>query len=120
MCNTAGADRDIMTHALTGHFYLTKLLLPTLLDTIKSSPPGTVRVITTSSIGHIFVDRINYDTTRESGARNKMGSSTLYSQSKFGNVVFANELARRYGDQGLVSMSCNPGERRLFAISAVT
>lgn len=26
-----------------------------------------------------------------------------------GNVVVSNEFARRYGDQGVVSMSCNPG-----------
>lgn len=26
-----------------------------------------------------------------------------------GNVVFSNELARRYGDQGIISISLNPG-----------
>lgn len=26
-----------------------------------------------------------------------------------GNVLFANELARRYGDQGIVSTALNPG-----------
>ena len=30
-----------------------------------------------------------------------------YSQQ--GNVVFAKELARRYGDKGIVSTSVNPG-----------
>jgi len=29
-----------------------------------------------------------------------------------GNVVFAKELARRYGDQGIVSTSLNPGAIR--------
>jgi NAD(P)-dependent dehydrogenase (short-subunit alcohol dehydrogenase family) len=33
----------------------------------------------------------------------------LYYQSKFGNVVYATELARRYGDDGIVSTSLNPG-----------
>ncbi|OBZ73531.1 hypothetical protein A0H81_06417 [Grifola frondosa] len=33
----------------------------------------------------------------------------LYNQSKFANVVVACEVARRYGDQGIVSMSCHPG-----------
>ena len=26
-----------------------------------------------------------------------------------GNIVFANELARRYAEQGIVSMAVNPG-----------
>jgi hypothetical protein len=51
---------------------------------------------------------------------------TLYAQSKFvglqpqacpfsltikrqGNVVFAKELARRYGEMGIVSIALNPG-----------
>jgi len=33
----------------------------------------------------------------------------MYMQSKFGVVVFSNELARRYGDKGIVSTSLNPG-----------
>ncbi|EEB94340.1 hypothetical protein MPER_06860, partial [Moniliophthora perniciosa FA553] len=44
-------------------------------------------------------------------ARRRYGAilSLLYSQSKLGNVIFANELARRYGDQGIVSTSLHPG-----------
>jgi len=26
-----------------------------------------------------------------------------------GNVIFSNELARRYGDSGIISISLNPG-----------
>jgi hypothetical protein len=35
-----------------------------------------------------------------------------------GNVVYATELARRYGDQGIVSTSLNPGKRMpIFRLS---
>ncbi|QRV85242.1 short chain dehydrogenase [Ceratobasidium sp. AG-Ba] len=33
----------------------------------------------------------------------------LYAQSKIGNVLFSNELAKQYGDQGIISVSLNPG-----------
>ncbi|KAI5116378.1 hypothetical protein M0805_003532 [Coniferiporia weirii] len=39
----------------------------------------------------------------------KYGTVGLYGQSKYGNVVVAHELARRYGDQGIISVSLNPG-----------
>ncbi|THG94069.1 hypothetical protein EW026_g7328 [Hermanssonia centrifuga] len=41
--------------------------------------------------------------------REKMGPQNLYMMSKYGNVVFASELAKRYGDQGIISISVNPG-----------
>lgn len=43
--------------------------------------------------------------------RPKVGLSVYarYGQSKIGNVLFANELNKRYESQGLVASSCNPG-----------
>ncbi|ELU44081.1 hAT family dimerization domain-containing protein [Rhizoctonia solani AG-1 IA] len=38
----------------------------------------------------------------------KLGTHTLYAQSKLGNVLFSNELARRYVDHGIISSSLNP------------
>lgn len=32
--------------------------------------------------------------------------------SKLGNILFTNELVRRYGDQGLISIACHPGLTR--------
>lgn len=82
---------------------------------------------------------INWDALRDGPERKKMSTQMLYSQSKYvsslidprffssfstkrllrivllffafvqGNVVFAKELARRYGDQGIVSIAVNPG-----------
>ena len=37
---------------------------------------------------------------------------TNVNQTFQGNVLFSNELARRYGDQGIVSTSLNPGNLR--------
>ncbi|KAJ7209097.1 NAD-P-binding protein [Mycena rebaudengoi] len=103
-----GYDLQFGTNVI-GHFYLTKLLLPVLLETAKSSPDGKARVVNTSSFAHTMVGGIDYDTLRDSPQRRKIGSQILYNQSKLGNVVVSAELARRYGEQGLVSTSLNPG-----------
>ena len=91
-----------------GHFYLTKLLLPTLIETAKLNPDGKARVISVSSGAH-HVQKLNFDAFKDGPARRKMSPETLYGQSKFGVVVFAKELARRYADKGIVSISLNPG-----------
>ncbi|KAJ7644209.1 hypothetical protein FB45DRAFT_1020992 [Roridomyces roridus] len=99
-------DLQFGTNVL-GHFYLTNLLLPLLLAT--TSPGKPARVINTSSLASTLCHSINYNTVKESPARIKLGTSRLYAQSKWGNVVFSNELSRRYSDQGIVSVSLNPG-----------
>ncbi|TFK51790.1 NAD(P)-binding protein [Heliocybe sulcata] len=101
-----GYDMQFGTNVL-GHFYFTKLLLPTLIETAKTTPEGKTRVITTSSSGHLF-HGLDFATFKDGPKRKKLGTQNLYAQSKFGNVVFANELARRYGDH-IVSVSLNPG-----------
>ncbi|KAG6333363.1 hypothetical protein ID866_5728 [Astraeus odoratus] len=102
-----GYDLQFGTNVL-GHFYFTKLLLPILLSTAKSSPNGTVRVVNTSSNGHWF-SGLDFDTFKDSPKRRGMASMKLYGQSKTGNIVFSAELHRRYRDQGIVSTSLNPG-----------
>ncbi|KAJ7366093.1 NAD-binding protein [Mycena albidolilacea] len=105
-----GLDLQFGTNVV-GHFYLTKLLLPTLLAAAASGNPA--RVINTSSIAsEMFSGNINYNTLKDSPARKKAGPNQLYYQSKFGNVVFSNELFRRYGDQGIISVALNPGNLR--------
>ncbi|QRW13834.1 short chain dehydrogenase [Ceratobasidium sp. AG-Ba] len=111
-----GYDLQFGTNVL-GHFYFTKLLLPALLHTAKNSPlaHGHARIINTSSSavyigprGHIVWDTLG--TSEDSDARRKrMGTNVLYAQSKIGNVLFSNELAKQYGDQGIISVSLNPG-----------
>ncbi|TFK74636.1 NAD(P)-binding protein [Pluteus cervinus] len=100
-------DLQFGTNVL-GHFYFTKLLLPTLLETAKAEPVFKARVVNTSSSASVM-GSLNFATFKDSPARQKLGTQRLYAQSKFGNVVVAQELTRRYGDQGLVSTSLNPG-----------
>ncbi|KAF5382757.1 hypothetical protein D9615_002891 [Tricholomella constricta] len=102
-----GYDLQMGTNVL-GHFYFTKLLLPTLTSTARASPEKHVRVLTTSSVMH-YIGGLNFNTFKDGPARRKLSTVALYSQSKYGDLVFALELARRYGDQGVVSMAINPG-----------
>ncbi|KAF8187405.1 NAD(P)-binding protein [Mycena galopus ATCC 62051] len=104
---TQGYDLTFGTNVL-GHFYLTKLLLPTLLSTAAPGKPARI-VNTSSTASQLFGEDINYNTLKDSPARKKLGPNRLYYQSKLGNVLFSNELARRYGDQGIVSVALNPG-----------
>jgi NAD(P)-dependent dehydrogenase (short-subunit alcohol dehydrogenase family) len=64
-----------------GHFYFTKLLLPTLIATAKSAPDGKARVITTSSSAHTL-SGLNFDMFKDSPARKKLSDFQLYGQSK--------------------------------------
>ncbi|KIM74375.1 hypothetical protein PILCRDRAFT_80169, partial [Piloderma croceum F 1598] len=105
-----GYDLQFGTNVL-GHFYFTKLLLPALIVAAQSTPGVGGRVVNVSSVGHHF-ENLHFNTFKDGPARKKLGTQRLYSQSKFGrigNVVFATELARRYGDQGIVSTSLHPG-----------
>ncbi|EIN12451.1 NAD(P)-binding protein [Punctularia strigosozonata HHB-11173 SS5] len=110
MVTSQGYDLQFGTNVL-GHFYFTKLLLPVLLSTTKSTPEGKVRVVNTSSSAHYhpFGPPLDFATFKDGPARRKVHKTKLYAQSKFGNIVFANELQKRYGDQGIVSTSVNPG-----------
>jgi retinol dehydrogenase 12 len=119
-------DLQFGTNVL-GHFHLTALLLPALL----AAPEP--RVINVSSMGHNYPQSggIHFETLKgpkkgtwfpllSLGERYK-----YYGQSKLvrivanialteltrvqGNILHANELARRYGDKGLVAISVHPG-----------
>ena len=83
-----------------GHFLLTVLLLPALL---QGDAP---RVVTLSSAGHsrcdVDLDDVNFERTEYS-------AWDAYGRSKSANALFARELARRAGDEGLLSYSVHPG-----------
>ena len=78
-----GHDLQFGTNVL-GHFYLTHLLLPTLIATAKISTDGTARVVNTSSSAHMFSSKniIDYDTLKDGPKRVQLGAGGLYSQSK--------------------------------------
>ncbi|KAJ6598269.1 NAD(P)-binding protein [Mycena vulgaris] len=101
----SGYDLTFATNVL-GHFYLTKLLLPTLISTAHTR--SVARVVTLTSMVH-YVATVDYCTFKDGPARLKRTPFDMYAQSKWANAVFAMELARRYADQGIVSTSINPG-----------
>ncbi|MGL4304963.1 MAG: oxidoreductase [Mycobacteriaceae bacterium] len=96
-----GFEAQIGTNHL-GHFALTGLLLPQLLQT--QSP----RVVTLASIAHrqgiIRTADLNYTDRRYS----KMGA---YQQSKLANLLFSAELARlsQRAHSSLISVAVHPG-----------
>ncbi|KAK7682520.1 hypothetical protein QCA50_014320 [Cerrena zonata] len=102
-----GYDLQFGTNVI-GHFLLTKLLLPALLAGKETSPDKHARVISTSSFA-AYLYTLNFDTFKDGLARKKLGTQSLYAQSKFANAIFARELARRYGHEGIISIACNPG-----------
>ncbi|KIM25453.1 hypothetical protein M408DRAFT_331200 [Serendipita vermifera MAFF 305830] len=103
-------DLQFGTNVL-GHFHLTSLLLPALL----ASP--SPRVINVSSMGHThsLPGGIQFETLKGPKQGTWLPLLSLneryqfYGQSKLGNILHANELARRYKDKGLVAISVHPG-----------
>lgn len=106
-----GYELQLGTNVI-GHFLFTKLLLPTLISTAEASKADSdrlgyniVRIINTSSNGHAGAPSGGFSYDNPNG----QVSWTAYGQSKWGNIVHANELARRYGDKGISAHSLNPG-----------
>ncbi|KAJ6575423.1 NAD(P)-binding protein [Mycena capillaripes] len=105
---TSGYDLSFGTNVLGKlHFYLTKLLLPILIQTARTTG-RPARVVNTSSSSH-YLAMHDFNTFKDGPARRKLNLMQIYGQSKWANVTFSNELARRYGDQGIVSSCINPG-----------
>lgn len=96
-----------------GTFLFTELLTPTLVETAKTSPPNTVRVVWVSSLGTemvgekslgISTDYLDYYPSKSPLER--------YGISKAGNWLHGVEFARRYKESAVVSIPCNPGHLR--------
>ncbi|KAF5343485.1 hypothetical protein D9758_015640 [Tetrapyrgos nigripes] len=69
-----------------------------------------VRVVNTSSVTHVMFRKLDFNSFKDGPTRKKLGKYLLYGQSKFGNIVFSNELVRRYGEKGIASTSLHPGD----------
>ncbi|MCJ1250576.1 hypothetical protein MMC30_007804 [Trapelia coarctata] len=102
-----GHELHMATNCL-GAFLFTQLLLPSLQVAAQTSPPGSVRVVWTSSV--------MVDTTAPNGgmhmadlASPPLDQTRNYATSKTGNWFLASELAREVGPQGILSVTQNPG-----------
>ena len=88
-----------------GHFALTRLLMPALLQVTP------IRVISVSSIRHMPGRggpgaRFDFDNLKgEKSYEPRMA----YNNTKLANMWFAYELQRRYSEQGIVSIAACPG-----------
>ncbi|EPS94682.1 NAD-binding protein [Fomitopsis schrenkii] len=102
-----GFDMQFGTNVI-GHFLFTELLMLALLAGTHSSPDRHTRVVTTSSSGAMY-GKIDFESFREGPGRRRHSKEALYAQSKLANVIVAREVAKRYGDQGIVSISVDPG-----------
>ncbi|KAG2051641.1 NAD(P)-binding protein [Suillus hirtellus] len=107
MLTDDGYDLQFGTNVL-GHFYFTKIVMPALLAGATQSPDGTARIVNTASNAHWF-GSLDYNTFKDSPARKQKSVKNLYGQSKMGNILFAAEVAKRYGNRGIVSTALNPG-----------
>ncbi|KAF9524212.1 hypothetical protein CPB83DRAFT_861628 [Crepidotus variabilis] len=103
-----GYDLQFGTNTL-GPFFLTKCLLPALVNAAKSNEDGRARIVNTASSVAYWHTNIDFDILNDTEKRRRQTDMFLYGHSKLGNILFSNELARRYGDQGIVSTSLNPG-----------
>jgi NAD(P)-dependent dehydrogenase (short-subunit alcohol dehydrogenase family) len=88
----------------TGHFLLTKMLLPILLKTAEELN-SDVRVVSLASVGHNLAPC--FDTILDQEDLKKVNTNVRYGASKAANILFAAELSRRY--PSITSVSVHPG-----------
>lgn len=89
------------TNAL-GHFLFVRFLTPLLIETARSAPRNSVRIVWVSSMSadfapHPAIDFSNMDYHVDEDAMTK------YHRSKAGNLLHAVEFSRRYPDSGIIS-----------------
>ena len=103
-----GNELQMGTNCL-GHYLLTQLFLPALLQTAEISPKASVRVIWTSSIAVDISAPQGGIVTSELTTPPSSNQQRNYLNSKTGNWFLAGALAREVGDRGILSVTQNPG-----------
>lgn len=91
-----------------GHALLTKLLLPTLQNTAKTAPPGSVRIINLSSGAENFApaEGIGFQNLKTANGGG-IGTWKRYGQSKLANILFTKGLTKHYPE--ITSIAIHPG-----------
>ncbi|KAH8807806.1 hypothetical protein F5884DRAFT_704123 [Xylogone sp. PMI_703] len=102
-----GYELQLGTNCLAP-FLFTKLLTPLLVHTAKTAAPGSVRVVWVSSSAirrapprGIDLNNMDYHTDA--------GAWTKYGISKAGNYYHATQFAKLHKNDGIISVSLNPG-----------
>ncbi|CAH1402172.1 unnamed protein product [Nezara viridula] len=83
-----------------GHFLLTMLLLPILIQS------GPSRIINVSSLGHTYCDSLFFD---DINMEKNYDPWTAYGRSKLANILFTLELAKRLEGTEVKTVSLHPG-----------
>lgn len=98
-----GYELQLGTNCVAPHLF-SKLLLPVMIKTAKTSPPGSVRLVDVSSsaaegfapTGGIDMNNLDYKVDKSAWFK--------YGISKTGNIYHSKEIARRYGSEGIISV----------------
>jgi retinol dehydrogenase-12 len=85
-------------------FLFTKLLTPILVETAKTAPKGSVRVVWVSSsaaemiapVGGVDMNNLDY--------KKELSGWMKYGVSKGGNILHSNEFAKRHEEDGIISV----------------
>lgn len=85
-------------------FLLTNLLREELA---RASGAGGARVVNVSSRLHLKPKTLDFDDLQ---SERKYGGISVYAKSKLANVLFSNELGRRWADARVASNSVHPGD----------
>jgi NAD(P)-dependent dehydrogenase (short-subunit alcohol dehydrogenase family) len=93
---------------VVGHFVLTQILLPKLVDT--ATKYGNSRIVVTSSSFHIGCQELKLDLTMSPTrikSPDSLDSCWRYARSKLGTILFTRELARRLDKKGAANVYTN-------------
>ena len=85
-------------------FLFTKLLTPLLVETAKTAPKGSVRVVWVSSSAAEMVAPVGGVDMGDLDYKKDSSGWMKYAVSKAGNILHSNEYAKRYEKDGIVSM----------------
>ena len=88
-----------------GHFFFTKLLMPTLQRTAEDK--RDVRIVNLSSKGHELPPKGGLALKDARSNMDSYNTWVRYGQSKLANLLFTRELSRRY--PAIKSMALHPG-----------
>ncbi|MET0183476.1 MAG: SDR family NAD(P)-dependent oxidoreductase [Caulobacterales bacterium] len=94
-----GLERTFATNHMA-YFVITNALIDTLNST------GAARIISTASMAHRMGGPIDFDDLQ---SRKTYRTMTAYGRSKLANILFTQELARRFRDIDVIATSFHPG-----------
>lgn len=106
---TQGYELQLGTNCI-GPWLFSQQVLPVLQKTAASAPKDSVRVTWAGSLAAWYAPKNGVAFDSKSGApKISRIKGVNYAQSKAGNILLAAEFAKRYGKDGIISVSWNPG-----------